>query len=279
MKITRIYNNNVVEAKEFNRIVILQGKGLGFGKKPGDHISVHNANKVFELIDKKHYQMIREILEEIPEEYWSFCIEVQEFTEERLKIELNTNFYLSMLDHIYIAVSRVQQGIQLTSVLGWEIELYSKELYDTARAIVQMMETRFAVQFDNSEIYFISVHLLDAVSNIDSFELKDKLKELEEIIEEKVKLTFKGIINERSSDYQRFIIHVKRFVNAIYSDKNRKLSDKKFETLYFSLVKDYPKQKTCVEEISTLLQKQTGCIIGVDEKFYLLIHIIKITEG
>lgn len=279
MKITRIYNNNVVEAKEFNRVVILQGKGLGFGKKAGDHISVNNANRVFELIDKKHYQMIREILEEIPEEYWSFCIEVQEFAEKKLKIELNTNFYLSMLDHIYIAVRRVQQGIQLTSVLRTEIELYSKELYDTARDIVQMMEHRFNIYFDSSEIYFISVHLIDAVSNIDSFEIRAQLKELEGIIEEKVKNVFSGIIDEKSSDYQRFIIHVKRFVNAVCSEKDKKLSDKKFKTFYRSLVKEYPEQNNCVEEIVNFLQKQTGCIIGLDEKFYLLIHIIKITEG
>ena len=279
MKITRIYNNNVVEAKEFNRVVILQGKGLGFGKKAGDHISVNNANRVFELIDKKHYQMIREILEEIPEEYWSFCIEVQEFAEKKLKIELNTNFYLSMLDHIYIAVRRVQQGIQLTSVLRTEIELYSKELYDTARDIVQMMEHRFNIYFDSSEIYFISVHLIDAVSNIDSFEIRAQLKELEGIIEEKVKNVFSGIIDEKSSDYHRFIIHVKRFVNAVCSEKDKKLSDKKFKTFYRSLVKEYPEQNNCVEEIVNFLQKQTGCIIGLDEKFYLLIHIIKITEG
>lgn len=279
MKITRIYNNNVVEAKEFNRVVILQGKGLGFGKKAGDHISVNNANRVFELIDKKHYQMIREILEEIPEEYWSFCIEVQEFAEKKLKIELNTNFYLSMLDHIYIAVRRVQQGIQLTSVLRTEIELYSKELYDTARDIVQMMEHRFNIYFDSSEIYFISVHLIDAVSNIDSFEIRAQLKELEGIIEEKVKNVFSGIIDEKSSDYQRFIIHVRRFVNAVCSEKDKKLSDKKFKTFYRSLVKEYPEQNNCVEEIVNFLQKQTGCIIGLDEKFYLLIHIIKITEG
>lgn len=279
MKITRIYNNNVVEAKEFNRVVILQGKGLGFGKKAGDHISVNNANRVFELIDKKHYQMIREILEEIPEEYWSFCIEVQEFAEKKLKIELNTNFYLSMLDHIYIAVRRVQQGIQLTSVLRTEIELYSKELYDTARDIVQMMEHRFNIYFDSSEIYFISVHLIDAVSNIDSFEIRAQLKELEGIIEEKVKNVFSGIIDEKSSDYQRFIIHVKRFVNVVCSEKDKKLSDKKFKTFYRSLVKEYPEQNNCVEEIVNFLQKQTGCIIGLDEKFYLLIHIIKITEG
>ena len=279
MKITRIYNNNVVEAKEFNRVVILQGKGLGFGKKAGDHISVNNANRVFELIDKKHYQMIREILEEIPEEYWSFCIEVQEFAEKKLKIELNTNFYLSMLDHIYIAVRRVQQGIQLTSVLRTEIELYSKELYDTARDIVQMMEHRINIYFDSSEIYFISVHLIDAVSNIDSFEIRAQLKELEGIIEEKVKNVFSGIIDEKSSDYQRFIIHVRRFVNAVCSEKDKKLSDKKFKTFYRSLVKEYPEQNNCVEEIVNFLQKQTGCIIGLDEKFYLLIHIIKITEG
>ena len=53
MKIIRIYNNNVIEAQEADRAVILQGKGIGFGRKSGDDISVHAANKIFELVDKK----------------------------------------------------------------------------------------------------------------------------------------------------------------------------------------------------------------------------------
>ena len=196
MKIIRIYNNNVIEAQEADRAVILQGKGIGFGRKSGDDISVHAANKIFELVDKKHYQMLSEILKEIPEAYWGFCIEIQEFAERSLGVKLNTNFYLSILDHVYIAVTRVEKGIHLTSILGTEIKLYFEDIYETARQIVEMMEAKFNVSFDSSEIYFISAHLLEAVLNVNYSEIKSKSEDIAKIIEMKVDREFGDAITK-----------------------------------------------------------------------------------
>ena len=41
MRVIRVYNNNVVATKTDDKEAIVQGSGIGFGKKPGD------------LIDKK----------------------------------------------------------------------------------------------------------------------------------------------------------------------------------------------------------------------------------
>lgn len=279
MKIIRIYNNNVIEARESDRTVILQGKGIGFGKKSGDDISVHVANRIFELVDKKHYQMMREILEEIPEEYWGICVEIQEFVEKKLAVRLNTNFYLSMLDHVYIAVKRAKKGIHLTSTLGTEIELYFKDIYEVARQIVEMTESRFDVSFDNSEIYFISTHLLEAVLNVNYSVIRNRSEDMAKIIEMKVDQEFGDAIDKASPNYARFWIHVKRFLNAVLIEKSGELLDTKFENLYHPLKDDYKRQNSCVNDIIALIEQKYNCEVGVDERFYLLIHIIKISEG
>ena len=178
MRVSRVYNNNVLEATEFGRTVILQGKGIGFGKKAGDVISARSASRIFELADKRHYRMIREILDEIPEDYWDFCIDIQDYTEKSLNVKLNSSFYLSLLDHIYIAVQRNKKGIGLSSTLTTEIELYYEDIYKVAKQIVKMMEAHFSVEFDQSEVYFISVHLLESVLHLNYSEISEKVEEI-----------------------------------------------------------------------------------------------------
>ena len=38
MRVIRVYNNNVVATRTDDKEAIVQGSGIGFGKKPGDLI-------------------------------------------------------------------------------------------------------------------------------------------------------------------------------------------------------------------------------------------------
>ncbi len=279
MIISRVYNNNVVEAKDLTRTVILQGKGIGFSKKAGDFISLRSASRVFELADKKHYRMIRDILDEVPEDYWDLVIQIEDYTEKALNVKLNSSFYLSLLDHIYIAVKRLQKGIELSSILTTEIELYYEEIYEVAKHIVSMMEEHFQLQFDDSEIYFISVHLLESVMHLNYSEVSNKVKEIVEMIESMVKDKFGEKIDIKSVDYSRFLIHSKRFANMVVTGKISNTKDTQLDDLYQPLMQKYPKQYELVEEIIHKVSEVYQCSVGTNEKFYLFLHIIKISSA
>ena len=50
MKIIKIVNNNIVTSlDEQNREIIVMGRGLGFGRKPGMPIEDEKVEKVFRL--------------------------------------------------------------------------------------------------------------------------------------------------------------------------------------------------------------------------------------
>ncbi|GEM_PF-5640349 len=277
MRVSRVYNNNVLEATEFGRTVILQGKGIGFGKKAGDVISARSASRIFELADKRHYRMIREILDEIPEDYWDFCIDIQGYTEKSLNVKLNSSFYLSLLDHIYIAVQRNKKGIGLSSTLTTEIELYYEDIYKVAKQIVKMMEAHFSVEFDQSEVYFISVHLLESVLHLNYSEISEKVEEIIELIENMVWDGFGDRIDKNSIDYTRFMVHSKRFANMVATGKISNTSDTKMDDIYQPLKKTYKKQYETVERIIQKISSQYKCKVGTNEKFYLFIHVVKIS--
>lgn len=278
MIITRIFNNNVIEANNNGRDVILQGKGIGFGKKVGDEVVDENVSKIFELTDKKYYLLVQDILNTIPEEYWKFCNEVQTYIETELEIKLNTNFYLSLLDHIYTAVIRTKDGIHLSSLLGQNIELYYPKIYEVSSNVVKMMESNYEVKFDSSEVYFIFIHIIDAVTNKKSiFETKETLLIMQDI-ESKINSCFDNAINKDSKDYARFLRHLEQFTNKIMCNNINIEKNEQSSTIYSSLSKEYDKQSKCVDEVVRFINNKYQCNVGLDEKFYLLLHIIKITN-
>ena len=68
MKILRVFNNNVVLAKDGAREVIVTGRGLGFQAKPGQRVDDAKIVRVFVPADGRDPDHIAELLSEIPPE-------------------------------------------------------------------------------------------------------------------------------------------------------------------------------------------------------------------
>ena len=70
MKIIKIVNNNIVTSlDEQNREIIVMGRGLGFGRKPGMPIEDEKVEKVFRLNSAGENQKLVDIIQDIPLEH------------------------------------------------------------------------------------------------------------------------------------------------------------------------------------------------------------------
>ena len=70
MKIIKIVNNNIVTSlDEQNREIIVMGRGLGFGRKPGMTIEDEKVEKVFRLNSAGENQKLVDIIQDIPLEH------------------------------------------------------------------------------------------------------------------------------------------------------------------------------------------------------------------
>ena len=66
MKIIKIVNNNIVTSlDEQNREIIVMGRGLGFGRKPGMPIEDEKVEKVFRLNSAGENQKLVDIIQDI----------------------------------------------------------------------------------------------------------------------------------------------------------------------------------------------------------------------
>lgn len=148
MEITRILNNNAIEAIRDGRPLVAMGKGLAFGYKVGDELPAARAEKIFELSDSPDSGHFKQLLQEIPPEYFGFILEAYELCEKRLGKKLEPRFCLSLLDHVYIAVKRAEEGTVIPGLFSLDARRFYRAEYDIACELVGKMEQRFGVTFD-----------------------------------------------------------------------------------------------------------------------------------
>ena len=107
MRIEKIINNNIISARDSGGVeLIAMGRGIGYGKRPGDEAADGQIEKIFRLEhmdDKEHF---KELLASIPLEYVRLSTDIISYAREILEIELNQNVYLTLTDHISFAMSR-----------------------------------------------------------------------------------------------------------------------------------------------------------------------------
>lgn len=281
MVIIRILNNNVIKAKDRGREMIIQGKGIAFGKKAGEKFVPNEDDKIYYLNDSKEYQYIMSFIDTIPVIYWDFAAQVIDYTEKVLHKNLDSNVFFSLLDHFYIAVKRAQDGVLLNGFFSSEIKLYFKDLYDLSVKIVEMAEQAFEVTFDDSEIYFIATHLLDASLGATDTVSLERATEVIDCVVNKVTEYFSNIIDKESSGYGRFITHLKLFAGRIIASNKKDVGffeKRKFNSMFHALTAEFPKQYECLECIIDEIRSKFNYYISDDEQFYLMLHIVKITE-
>lgn len=127
--IKKVLNSSVVLVEKDGIEMVALGKGIGFGRKPGDVIDDGNVDKIFleKNIKTAH---VTELIEEIPFDYFEVTRDITNEAEKILGKKLNSNLYLTLTDHIHFAVERAKQGHVLSNKLYWEIKNYYPKEFD-----------------------------------------------------------------------------------------------------------------------------------------------------
>lgn len=105
MRVIRVYNNNVVATKTDDKEAIVQGSGIGFGKKPGDLIDEKKIEKIYFIKDDQ-LSKFEELLDDVPIEYFQIAEMIAEKATRDLNVSLDNQILVALADHIYFAVER-----------------------------------------------------------------------------------------------------------------------------------------------------------------------------
>ncbi|MDN5342510.1 MULTISPECIES: PRD domain-containing protein [Oceanotoga] len=271
-EILKIINNNVVLAREinYNREMIVIGKGVGFGKK---------VKGIYEfkpgVIEKSYISKDDEIksnffklMDQLDSDVIGVTEEIIALGEKRLG-RLNAHIHIALTDHISFAIDRLKEGLIIENPFLFEIKTMYPEEYEVAQEAADLIKERLNMEISPSEKGFIAMHLNSARQDKMIMEtLKDTrvVKDVIELINQELSIK----IQEDEMSYSRLLTHLKYVISIINDDKNLE------NPLLSNIKKEFKKSFKIAEKVTQYLEKELNIKLSEHEIGYLALHIERI---
>lgn len=271
MKIKKKLNNNVaVVTDQTGNEIIVMGKGITYDKKAGDQINMEQVDKQFVPSNKDFSMKFQEILLDIPAKYLEVSNSIIERAKKYLGTEIDDNIYISLTDHIHMAVKRYLEGIQVPNPLLLDIKRFYNKEYEIGSQALKMINDKLKVELPEDEAGFIAFHFVNAQQNLETSKMLDIMKLVKEITNI-VKYQMAIDFDEESVYYYRFITHLKFFAQRLFLEQ-KQFKDE--DNPLFDVVKEqYKKAFFCTQSVVKFVDNKYDYKISKEEQLYLTVHI------
>ncbi|MCU7558508.1 PRD domain-containing protein [Macrococcus capreoli] len=270
-KVDKVLNNNVLIVLKDDQELVFIGKGIGFGKKPGQLIvddEIERIEKMFQLTTEQEQTRYKNLMKITDDHVIASVIEVVEFIDKRTDGKIDDKIILSLTDHIIFALKRYNDGIFVANPFLKETEaLYQKEFL-IAEQVVQMLNEKLQVNFPRTEVGFIALHIHSSVNN---HSLRD-MNVMAEVITKAIHLIEQDLkvqIDKDSITYSRFVRHISFAVQRVMAD-DRMPEQKNLQNL---LKVQYPLCYNTAVKIVKMMQTHLNKPVYESELVYLTMHI------
>ena len=272
MRILKVINNNVVSSlDEKQQEVVIMGKGIGFQKKKGDEIDQEKVEKIF-CIPRENSSQFEQLVKDIPYEHMQLAEKVIRYAKEKLGKHLNKNIYITLTDHLNFAVERQKQGAEFQNALLWEIQKFYQQEYQIGLKAIEMVKDKLGVELPEDEAGFIALHIVNAEMDGDIRQAGDITTMIKDMINI-VRYTFGVELDESSLSYERFVTHLKFFVQRAVRGEMYESDDIEFNR---SIQKRYPLGYECALKMQDYVNKKMKYEVSEEELTYLTIHITRV---
>lgn len=271
-RITKILNHNSfmgIESKN-NQECLIMGKGVAFGKKVGQTVSVTGDARVYSLKELTDRGEAKEIIKSVSPLCLELANEVLDQAEKEFG-KVDRSILFTMADHLDFAVRRIQNGEQISNPLTDDIRIMFYKEYKVAGCIRDLLKEKLGIRIDEHEIGYIALHVHAAIvdENVSqAMEIARTVRECICMVEEE---TGKSI-DVMSLSYNRLMNHVRYMVaRAIHGEKLKmSLND------YMSV--KFPGPYMTAEKICRKMEKSLKLPIPDIEIGYLAMHLERMMD-
>ena len=274
MIIRKIFNNNVVLTEnEAGREIIVMGRGIAFNRRIGSEISSTDIERIYTLSSKGMMEKFQELIASISSEYLQTSNEIIDYAQNFLECKLNESVYVSLTDHIHMAVYRIRNGIEIRNMLLIEVQKFYEKEYQVGLKALEIINRHFNVEMPEDEAAFIALHIVDAQLEF-SVPIANKIMQMIHEITNVIRMICKIELDKNSLSYYRLVTHLKFFSKRVLTEQES--TDEIEDEMSLMVQKKYPQAYDCAEKIAELIFTKYRYKINSDEKFYLTIHIAKV---
>lgn len=271
-RIIKILNHNSfmgIESKNDQECLIM-GKGVAFGKKVGQTVSVTGDARVYSLKELTDRGEAKDIIKSVSPLCLELANEVLDQAEEEFG-KVDRSILFTMADHLDFAVRRIQNGEQISNPLTDDIRIMFYKEYKVAGCIRDLLKEKLGIRIDEHEIGYIALHVHAAIvdENVSqAMEIARTVRECICMVEEE---TGKSI-DVMSLSYNRLMNHVRYMVaRAIHGEKLKmSLND------YMSV--KFPGPYMTAEKICRKMEKSLKLPIPDIEIGYLAMHLERMMD-
>lgn len=272
-KVLKSLSSNVVVSEKDNNVYVLFGKGIGFGKKPGETITKgSNIEQKFIKIDESEKANYVEILKNVEGKILAVAEEIISLAEDILGEKLASRIHVGLSDHISFAMKRMELGIDMLNPFLNEIQTLYPDEYSIAEKGTKLIKEKLNVDFQESEIGFITLHIHSARVNEEvsqSLKYTRIVKEVMEYIQEILGTK----ANQKSMEYARLVSHLRYALDRIENDKV--LKNVMLESVKSAMSEEFEISKKVCKFISEKLSKE----VCEDEVGYISLHIYRLKQS
>lgn len=275
MKVLRVFNNNIVATRtDDNKDAIAQGAGIGFQKKPGDTIDASKIERMYYILDE-HMSKFNELFDQTPIEYFQIAEMIMEEVKKQLHVNLSNQIVIALTDHIYFAVQRQSEGIQLPNLMISEIRTMYRDEYKLALWSLDVIEQITGIRLDEDEAGYITMHIVNATMQSTTDKTTGILLFTKGVLDV-IRQEFNIKLDTDQLDATRLITHLKFLAQRIFYGESNDLNE--VEDMYELLIHKDARLKSCIQKVTAYIAQTFNYTLSKQEQVYLMIHLLKVVK-
>jgi len=275
IKVKKSLNNSMLLVDHDQREMILFGKGIGFGTKPGTIIDLAEVEQVFIPLDNLKSRHFLSLTDTVPAAFFDATHDIIAMAQQHYVEKLNSLLFFTLAEHLYFAVERCKNGSNFANKLSWEVKRYYQREYELGVLAKNSVSQRFNVELPEDEAVNIAFHLINASGDSENSDAHLQVQ-LVNRIAEIVRYKLNKNIDINSINYIRFITHLRYFAERIISNK---IAAKNSDDFYHELLKFYPAAMNVSWAIRDYIAEKYQTILPKDELTWLTIHISRLADS
>ncbi len=273
--IKKSLNNSMLLVDSDQREMILFGKGIGFGAKPGTNIDLTQVEKVFLPLSDLKSRHFLSLTDTIPAAFFDISHDILTLARSMCGDKLNSVLLFTLAEHLHFAVERSRSGQTILNKLSWEVKRYYPQEYSVGLQARAQVNEKFDVELPEDEAVNIAFHLINASSQDDDSTAHQQV-ELVNRIADIVRYKLGKAVDTRSVNYMRFITHLRYFAERVLAGK---IALSETEDFYQELMRHRPDAMTVAWAIRDYVQDKYQLTLPKDELTWLSIHISRLMDG
>lgn len=271
-RITKILNHNTVLAlnQEDNLENLVMGKGVGFGRKPGERVDFAPDATVYQLSQKCDRGNPRDLVKRIDPLYLNIANAIILDAKNTFGL-VDTSILIPMADHIAFAAQRIQKNAPIGNPLTQDIKALFPDEFQVARRGGDLIAEQTGLRFSDDELGYIALHIHSALESMQVSQAMQTAAIIRTCVD-LVRQTAGVTLDVNSLSYNHLMSHIKYMAARLL--KGERLSMDVNHIMQVSC----PRAFDISEEICRQLERTLGHPVDEVEIGYLAMHVQRVFD-